>query len=243
MKMQKMIFSVIMVFSLTVSLSAGYDEALELYNRGEYMKSIYAVADVLLIEKDMDPSSENYKLRFLAAHCHWRLGNYDKAMTHFIKTREIRPDSLDPLIDMALMNLEANRNSHAEAYAKAVLDKDPKNSLALYVFGGVMASRGNYAAAQDYYQRIIAAETEHYAAYNALGKVLMSQKKYGNAETAFSTAVALNSNSAEVYNNLAICYYRLEKVDLAKETIEKALTLDPDNDSIRRNKQLIDKGI
>jgi tetratricopeptide (TPR) repeat protein len=243
MIIKKAIFSIVFIALTTVPLLSGYDEALELYKRGEFMKSIFAVADVLLIEKDSDPTSDNYRLRFLAAHCHWRLGNYDKAMIHFVKTRQIKPESNDPLIDMALMNLEANRNARAEEYARAVLSKEADNSTALYVMGGVAFSRGNYAQAQEYYQKIIAAEAEHYAAYNALGKVFMAMGNYGNAETAFATAVALNSGSAEIYNNLAICYLRMDKAELAKENIDKALSLAPRNGSIKRNQTIIDDAL
>ncbi|MES0491485.1 MAG: hypothetical protein ABUK01_15935, partial [Leptospirales bacterium] len=54
-----------------------------------------------VIKSDM----KNFKLRYLAAHNHWKQGNFDSAIVHFERTIKTDPSKPGPYIDYALMQI------------------------------------------------------------------------------------------------------------------------------------------
>lgn len=218
----------------TIPSFAAYEDALKLFQDGKYTDSLKIVAEDLDTARDMEPNSPNYKLRYLAAYNHWKLGNDGSVIAHLKRCSEIDKSKAEPLIDLALFLSEKGQYPEATNYARLALEK-AKNPMSFVVLGKVANGYQNYWGAKEYFEKAIAIDPQMDVAYNGLGIALMNLGKFDQAEIAFSAAAALNSRSLEILNNLAVCYERLGKKNEAIENCNKILAIDPENATIKQN--------
>jgi Flp pilus assembly protein TadD len=234
--------AVLAFFYLTaVPVFADYNQALDLFKQGKYQDSLKAVADSLDVTKDADPASPNYQLRFLAGHNHRKLGNFSSAIIHFQKCAEIRPNAVEPLLDLAFVLIDAGRFKEASVFAQKAATIDSKNATAFYLLGLSLYKQGVFWGAKEYLEKAVSFDPEMYMAWNTQGLVLMSLKKYPDANTAFSTALAMNPDTVEILNNLAVSYAKMGNIAEAQKTVDKAATLAPANVQVKKNKDVISK--
>jgi tetratricopeptide (TPR) repeat protein len=231
------VLTVLMLFAATLA-SASYQKALELFEKQDYRASLQMIADELETANDSKPDSPNYNLRFLAAHNHWKLGNTRSAMDHFAKCMTIRKKSVDPYIDLALLQIEMKKYGDAENTARKGLEIE-KSAELFYVLGLSSLKRGNFWRAKEMFEKANSINPELYYSYNALGVALMRLKKYGEANTAFSAAHAMKPKSVEIINNLGMSYENLGKNKEAFEYYKKALSLDEKNTVVSANLERI----
>ncbi len=225
-----------LLFSTLAPLYASYEDALKLFDEKKFHESLKMIADELDVKKDSDPSSANYKLRFLAAHIHWKLGNWESSFLHFKKCMQIRPESEDPYIDVSLMLLSAKKINDAEQMVKRGLEI--KKSPMLYVvYGKIALHNENFWKAKEMLEKAIALDPELYPAYNSLGITLMKLNRFSEANTAFSAALSINPNSAEIMNNLGYSFMAMGKYDISIKYFEKATLIDPESETIKANLQ------
>lgn len=234
MQMKKLFFMLFSVSVIQAPLLASYDDALSLFQKKLYKDSLAKIAAVLEVGRDMEPDSPNYKLRFLAAHNHWRLGNLEPAIAHFKRCIDIKKGSADPLIDLGLMLLEQNRYGDAEVYARKAAAIQ-KSALAYYIMGNASYGVGNYWRAKELLEKAIAEDPGLYVAYNCLGAALMKLKRYNQANTAFSAALAMGPPGPELHNNIGFSLELSGKLKEALGHYKKAAEMEPDNPVIRQN--------
>lgn len=223
----------VMLFFATLA-SASYQKALELFEKQDYKASLTMIADELETANDGKPDSPNYNLRFLAAHNHWKLGNTKSASDHFTKCIAIRKKSVDPYIDLAMLQIELKKYGEAENTARKGLEVE-KSAELFYIMGLSSLKRGNFWRAKEMFEKANSINPELYYSYNALGVALMRLRKYGEANTAFSAALAIRPKSAEIMNNMGMSYEYLGKLKEAKEYYKKAALLDEKNPVITTN--------
>lgn len=226
-----------LVFAILIAATAAhasYQNALKLFSKGDYEESLKLIADELVIENDLAPDSPNYNLRFLAAHNHWKLGNYKSAAAHFTRCIAIRSQNADPFIDLALLQLDNKRYNEAEQTARRGLSVK-KSALLYYVLGKIYLERKSYWNAKAFLERANAIDPELYISYNALGIALMNLKRYSQANTAFSVALAIKPDSAILLNNMGMSLEKMGEPDKARQYFQMALDADSDNDTVREN--------
>ena len=241
--MRNPLFSVFAVMFCLASthLFADYNQALDFFKQGKYQESLKAAADALDVAKDADPASQNYQIRFLAAHNHRKLGNIASATIHLQKCAEIRPASVDPLIDLSFLMIDGGKYKEAFAYAQKVVTMDGKNAMGYYLLGLSYYKQGAFWGAKEYLEKAVSFDPELYMAWNTQGLVLMAIKKYPDANTAFSAAHAMCPDTAEILNNLAVSYAKMGNAAEAQKAADKAAALAPANEQIRKNKDIISK--
>ncbi|MBN2157949.1 MAG: tetratricopeptide repeat protein [Spirochaetes bacterium] len=239
--MKKICITVMILFACS-ALFASYKEALKLFEEKDYSDSLKMIADELEIDNDTKPDSPNYNLRFLAAHNHWKLGNTRPAMEHFAKCIKIRKDTVDPYIDLAMLQLEIKKYGDAEATARRGLEVE-KSPLLYYLLGLVSLKRENFWKAKELFEKANSQDPELFYSYNALGIALMKLRKYSEANTAFSAASAISPKSAAILNNLGMSYEKLGKNNDAYECYKKAISLDENNKVIAANIERIKKKV
>lgn len=211
-------------------LFASYKDALKLYQEKKYNDSLKMIAADLATADD----ATGYKLRFLAAHNHWRLGSSKNAINHFTRCMAIQKNSADPYIDTAFMLIENNNYAEAETFAYNGL-KVKKDAMLYYVLGKIYLAKKNYHRAKDMFERANAVNQDIPASYNGLGIALMNMKKYGEANTAFSIALAINPDSPELLNNMGMSYEKMENYKEAVNYYSKAESADKNNKIIAAN--------
>ncbi len=237
-KMKKRLFILGLILIMNGTAFASYEKALELFKEKKYEDSLKTVAGILEIAKDMEPESPNFKLRYLAAHNHWKLNNTKSAISHFKRCMEIKKDSIDPYVDLALYQTEIKRYNDAISTVNNGM-KIKKDPMLYYVLGRVYLSMGSFWKAKTFFETANSLNPELYISYNALGITLMKLKKFSEANTAFSVANAVKPENAEIMSNLASSFYKTGKKEKAEQLIEKAIELDRDNQTIKNNLTMI----
>lgn len=232
--MKKIISIIIFIISFNSAVFSSYKEALILYEEKKYKESLAIIASELDITKDMEESSPNYNLRFLAAHNHWKLGNFQSAIGHFRRCADIKKDSADPLIDLSLMMLESKRYGDANFFAMGAL-KISESRMPYYVLGKSAMKRWNLYKAKEYFEKAISIDPEFSLAYNDLGIVLMELRKYSEANTAFSVALLTMPESIEIQNNIGMSLEKMNKLEDALNYYNRAYEKNPENQVIQSN--------
>ena len=231
---KKGLFSLIMALVIYAPVMASYEDALKLYQGKDYAGSLKILAEELNPAEDMTPDSPNYNLRYLAAHCHWKLGNTQSVIAHFQKCMQIKKEAVEPYIDLSFFAYDIKDYGYSEVIASRGL-KVSNEPLLYYILGKIALMRKNYWRAKALFEKVNSLNPELYISYNALGITLMNLKKYSEANTAFSVAIALKPQSPEILNNLARSYEVLGNYQKAKEYIDKAKSFSSDNSVIQDN--------
>lgn len=213
---------------------ASYKEALDLYQMQKYSESLKMCADILVTENDLTENSPNFKIRFLAAHVHWKMGNKMQVISHLRRCMEIRKNDVSPYIDMSLFLVEIKQYNDAEMTALNGL-RIEQSPMLYYALGKISLMRSNFWRAKELFEKVNSMNQDFYFSYNSLGIALVNLKKYGEANTAFTVAAALNPDSPQILNNLGISYEMMGKQDKAYECFQKANALDKENRTILAN--------
>jgi len=229
----KKFLSFLIIFTVMGSNAfAAYDQALALFQEKKYQESLNILGQDLIVADDFKPGSPNYKIRFLAAHNHWKLGNEESASAHFRRCMAIDKTKVDPYIDLAILYSEKGKLGNASSIAEDGLQikEDP---MLFWILGRISYMKGNYSRAKELLEKANSMDPEYYFSYNDLGIVLMKLSKFGDANTAFSVALAINPESVEINTNMAQSLVMMGKSNEAESYAKKALTLAPDNEMIK----------
>lgn len=238
--MKRLVIIITVIIATSAGAYASYENALELFQKKQYEESLKVLADDLTVENDFKADSPNYKIRYLAAHTHWKLGNKEPVIQHFQRCMDIKKDTVDPYIDLALFFAEIDRPGDAESYAQKGL-RIKEDPMLYYIIGKVSLMRGNYWKAKEYFEKTNALSQDYYFSFNSLGIALMNLNKYSEANTSFTVASALYPDSPQILNNLGMSYESLGKNDRAFECFEKASLLASGNRIIEENLQRLKK--
>lgn len=229
----KQLVPLLLIMLMTASAAtASYNEALKLFQENKYEESLKILGDILVVDDDLKENSPNYKIRFLAAHNHWKLGNANSVIAHFRRCMAIDPATPDPYIDLGVYFIEQKRFGDAVSIAEEGL-KVKETHMLYWILGRVAMERGDLGRAKEYFEKGNTLNPEFFISYNDLGITLMKLKRYGEANAAFSVALAINPDSAEVHNNMALCYLMTEKYTEALTYAEKASKLNPESIEIK----------
>lgn len=236
--MKKLILTFFAIL-LSSSAFAAYDKALELYQENKFQESLAVCAEDLIMAEDFKPGSPNYKIRYLAAHNHWKLGNVESASIHFRKCMAIDKTKIDPYIDFSMLLIEKRKFKEAGSVIEDGL-KVKEDAMLFWLLGKIALERRDYQRARTLFERANGIDPEFYISYNDLGIALMKLGKYGDANAAFSVAYAINPDSMEINNNMAYSLYKMEKKNEALPYIKKAMELASGNESVKALAQLIE---
>ena len=230
--MKKFLIFLIIFTVMGSNAFAAYDQALALFQEKKYQESLNILGQDLIVADDFKPGSQNYKIRFLAAHNHWKLGNEESASAHFRRCMAIDKTKVDPYIDLAILYTEKGKLGNASSIAEDGLQikEDP---MLFWILGRISYMKGNYSRAKELLEKANSMDPEYYFSYNDLGIVLMKLSKFGDANTAFSVALAINPESVEINTNMAQSLVMMGKSNEAESYAKKALTLAPDNEMIK----------
>lgn len=112
-----------LTFATPEYIGLAYQNALESFYRQDYEGALVYIRHV--IQADM----KNYKLRYLAAHSHWKLGNFGPAAIHFQEAQKANPKNPGPYIDYSLLMIHQRRYNDGLRMAGRGLDYFKKNSI------------------------------------------------------------------------------------------------------------------
>jgi len=230
--MKKLLFFSLIFIMTSLNVFAAYDQALVLFQEKKYQESLNMLAQDLIVADDFKPGSPNYKIRFLAAHNHWKLGNDESASAHFRRCMAIDKTKVDPYIDLAILLMEKGRLNAASSIVEDGF-KIKEDAMLFWILGRIAYEKENFPRAKELLEKANSIDPEFYFAYNDLGIVLMKLNKFGDANAAFSVALAINPESVEINTNIAQSFVMMGKSNEAEGYAKKALELKPDSEMIK----------
>lgn len=218
---------------------------MENHSKGNDKSSYFLEEANLYFEKCLD-----YDDRFSLAY--YKLGYYYKRKQQYVKA-ELTWQKHQELDDDDL-RIEEIRNEllllkpyvdYEKGY-NLILKERPEEGLELLLplvkdFGGwwnllffiglAYRALGDYAIAETYFENVLKIDNVQKDALNELGLCKICRGKYVEAAELFSKLLALDPGKSEVFCNRAAAYLYNNQIDRAKEDIQTALKISP-NDSV-----------
>jgi tetratricopeptide (TPR) repeat protein len=110
----------------------------------------------------------------------------------------------------------------------------------LFFIGLAYRMLGEYKIAETYFENVLKIEENQKEALNELGLCKMCREKYTEAEELFTTLLNLEPGNCEVFCNRAVACLYNGKIDRAKEDIQVALKINPNDETALKIKAEID---
>lgn len=99
----------------------------------------------------------------------------------------------------------------------------------MFFIGLAYRAMGEYGIAETYFENVLKINNVQKDALNELGLCKICRGKYVEAEELFSTLLSLDPGNCEVFCNRAVAYLYNNQLDRAKEDIQTALKINPDD--------------
>ncbi len=151
----------------------------------------------------------------------------------FTKAAAIAPPLADDLKIVALDYVLINDYPDAIRWLKKAVEQDPKNTEAWYDLGRSQMNQGDFVAAQQSFDRVLALSPQDVKALNNLGLAYEAQNQIPDALHAYERAIASQQDAAHPseqpllnYGNLLISQNRAEDAIHALEPAVKAAPKD-----------------
>jgi putative PEP-CTERM system TPR-repeat lipoprotein len=140
------------------------------------------------------------------------------------------PKDNEQLLIEAKTLISQNEKPEAVINLKNILQKDPQHSEARYLLGEIYLSADDYLSAEKEFKRAIANNPENYQAILQLAKTQLSLSKFDDVINTMNN-INFESSDDKIYSLLLTgqAYLSTDKIDLAKESINKANNLNSDS--------------
>lgn len=155
------------------------------------------------------------------------LGRTSKAATSTSK-----PHSTKEMIDYIIEGSELEIAGHYDAAERAfrrALTITPNNAEALYLIGKQMARRGNYAGSLELLDAALFENPNLAEARLLVANVYLSMQNFESAIAIYQSFDAQNSNDQALLNNYGLALLGLKKYTQARETLLKAVAVNPES--------------
>ncbi|MDH4262116.1 MAG: tetratricopeptide repeat protein [Spirochaetia bacterium] len=201
-----------------------YKLALSEFDKQAYEESLKYIRHV--IKSDMN----HYKLRYLAAHNHWKLGNFDSATTHFQAAIYVKPNSPEAYMDLALLKIQERNYNYAELYIQTALSymqqaNTPIPSKLYNIYSRIQLMKGfpeeslKYAQlAKSAFEQTGTGIKDKLEAMTLEARSQLLLENYEKAELAMQWAIAMRNDNVYAYNLLGYIYTKWS---------EKSISTDP----------------
>lgn len=165
-----------------------------------------------------------------------RLAEIYSTTRRFAKAAEIYRDlaqarkASSVYLRLLAQNLEWDGNvPEATLYYRRYLDRNPRDQMARLSLANLLMRNGHYSEATQYYRQYLEKKPDDATARLNLAHAWVWSKHYGEAVPELQRLQLQTPRDARIHLALAECYQQLSAPDLALQSYEKALELDPTN--------------
>lgn len=162
-------------------------------------------------------------------NAYFYLRNYTRALAQFDRALEIDPDAHLALFGRGMA---LGRAGDIEGGVNALTDylaQHPRSSLAYTKRGIRLLWLQDLDRARSDFERAIELDASNAEAHDDLGVVHARHGDLRAAERLFKQAIALEPGYQKAFHNLALAYYLGDRIELALQVIDDALSLQPDS--------------
>jgi len=168
-----------------------------------------------------------------------RTGDYPTAEQKLRQALEQRPNDarLHFALGRALMGLKMP--DEALISFQQAISLNPENRDYRFEAGVALLTGRREKIAEDIFRGLVQRYPRDLPALYQLGALQSRRGRYAEAAETFKIIVTQEPGEAEAWNNLGFCYYNLGRSEDALEAIGKALSLKPDFDKAKTNREII----
>jgi tetratricopeptide (TPR) repeat protein len=171
---------------------------------------------------------------FYTSVIHANNENFDLARDGYERLLKSSPDDIRLRFQLASMDERLGKFEDAEKGFKWIIQKDPKNAMALNYLGYMYADKGiKLKESKDLIERALEIDPENGAFLDSYAWVLYKLGKYDEALAQMQKAMKTETEDAVLYDHEGDIYAALKQDARARESWQKALELKPDDDTIR----------
>ena len=206
---------IILDFGIFLLKTSEFDAAKEKFNR--------------IIELDPNFSPALFYLGELA------LSQRDSktAADFFTKAIDRDPTAAGPRYRLAELALRKKDTQKALAYLKTEAELDIADTDVLVSMASIFAKLDELDDAVNCLLRAIDEDNTNADAFHRLGVILAYKKDYEGAAQFFEHAISIKSDDPQLLADTALLYHKTHRLHIAKNTIDKAIALSPDNRQIK----------
>jgi tetratricopeptide (TPR) repeat protein len=178
--------------------------------------------------------------QFAAAYAHLarvlrRLNKGDEAAPLYDRAIELAKDPATLILIADSLQAEQQWDKSEPVLRKA-LDKDPRNTSALFLLGRAMLVLRRPLESEPYLKTAIELSPQSFQSYNLLGQAYLTLSRFDDAEKTYNSAVDLASPAerkqlagAFGFEGVGDGYLKAKRKPDAARAYRRALDLDPDN--------------
>lgn len=175
----------------------------------------------------------NFSAIFLASVMDVKLGDYDSAEMKLTFLANIAPNETNTFEFANLKFLKGNYES-AMHYALKSLDYNPNMLPAYILLGKLYAMNFDKDNSLSYFQTAESRDLITSALYFEWSMALEKFQNYEEAREKLLKAVELDSENIEIASHLGLCCVTLGYIEEARPILEKVLTNDPENHTVKQ---------
>ena len=146
-------------------------------------------------------------------------------------------------MEIATEKHKKNQLEDASLIYHEVLKNDPKNAIALQLYGVLASQVKKYQLSVALLSQAISIDPNYIEALNNRGVVFKELRRFDEALVDFDKAISLDSKYAEVLNNRSIVYRELGRFDEAIKDLNKAISLKADFEKAYNSRGNIQKDL
>ncbi len=158
-------------------------------------------------------------------------GRVEEAIAGYRAVLELDPEFAPSHAALGIALYQMQRYRAGLASMQRALELDPELPVAasLHLFmGRAWAELGDTEAAAEQYQRALRIEPRNPEVLDHLAMARFGQRRYEDALALYRTLLEINPDNALTHSNAGAALYHLDRPQEALQSIERALTLDPD---------------
>ncbi|MFV1984611.1 MAG: tetratricopeptide repeat protein [Thiohalomonadales bacterium] len=223
----------IVVYKHVLEMDKNYGQAWNNLGLAYYRKKNYVQAQQALNQAvTLNP---NYALAWYnLGRSFSKQGKYDKAITAYTKAIETRPKYAKARLNLAVLYARKKQYPQAIKLYNEVLQDDPSYASAWINLGITSYKNNNYKASTSALLKVLEFEPDNIKAYQYLAKVELKLKNPNQAISYLKQAIDRDQKNAIIRLELAIAYIANGSTQLAITELNKALRLQPDNDTVKQ---------
>ena len=208
-----------------------------LYKQGRYEEALEMAR--VAIAKRPDFSRANATLgETLSA-----LGHSEEAETHLRRAIALNPQEQNAHLNLAAALYKQGRYEEALEATHIAIEQRPKHALAHYNLGVILKKLGHFEEAEKHLRRAIALDPSDTEALHVLAKLRLDQQHYDEALELLQHLIGIEPGHASVLGDIGIVLFYLGKSNEALQHFDKALSLDPNQENVRTNREFVLKAM
>ena len=170
-------------------------------------------------------------------------GDYQTAIRYYAKILDVQPEDYDARLALARLYLKTEEYEEAERLFSEIYENDHTDVEALSGLGTVYLMTDQLDKSVETYQKAISLLPDEVPLYFKLAQAYAWQGKLQKAIDTYRRVLEIDDTYSEAYQGIGKMYYWMEKPYTALEYYQKAVALDPQEVSIRREYEEIQRGL